>query len=50
MSAAIVERHDLDVQVVQTAINIDVLDARIRELHVSVGVRQIMLARPICDF
>lgn len=30
-------------------INIDVRDARIRELHVPVRARQIMLARPIFD-
>lgn len=46
MRAAVVECHDLDIEIVQTAIDIDVLDARIGELHVPVGVRQVVLAGP----
>src|SRR3989442_1364369 len=46
VSAAVMERHDLDVEMVQTALDVDVLDARVGELHVPVGVRQVMLVGP----
>ena len=49
MRAAVVERDDLDIQMVQAAVGIDVLDARIRELHVPIGVGQVVLGCPFSN-
>ena len=43
------ERHDFDVDVIQAAVDIDILDARIREMHVPVEVRQVVFARPFLN-
>ncbi len=48
MSAAIVGREQLDVLMELPAIDL-VLDAVIREVHLVVQVRQIVLARPVTD-
>jgi hypothetical protein len=37
---------DLNVHVIQAAIDVHVLDARIREVHVPVVVREVVLVRP----
>ena len=47
--AAIVGREQLDVLMELPAIDL-VLDAVVREVHVVVEVRQIVLARPVTDF
>src|SRR5438094_587132 len=43
------ERHHLEVDVVEAAVTVDVLDARIGEMNVSVEVGQLALARPLFD-
>jgi len=48
MSAAIVRREQLDVLVVFAAFNL-VFDAVIREVHLPIEVRQLVLARPVAD-
>src|SRR5687768_16240545 len=46
MGTAIVRGHDLDVLVPTPAVAVLVLDTGVRELHVSVVVRQLVLPRP----
>ena len=48
MSAAVVRREQLDVLMVLTAVDL-VLDAVIREMHLAIEVRQVVLARPVAD-
>jgi hypothetical protein len=50
MGAAIVDGHDLDVQVIPAAVGILVVDAGIREVHLLVEVRQVVLTSPFLDF
>jgi hypothetical protein len=48
MSATVVHREQLDVLVVLAAVDL-VLDAVIREMHLAIEVRQVLLARPVAD-
>ena len=47
MSAAVVQSDDLDVDVIETTVTVDVLDACVREMHMPVEVGQLALSRPI---
>ena len=49
VGTAIVAGHDLDVLVTRAPVAILVLDARVREMHLLVVVRQVVLARPQRD-
>jgi hypothetical protein len=48
MSAAVVGREQLDILVVLAAIRL-VLDAVVREVHLAIEVRQVVLACPVAD-
>jgi hypothetical protein len=48
--SAVMLRYDLDVDVIFAAIDISVLDPAIGELHVPIGVRQIVFVGPSLDF
>jgi hypothetical protein len=47
--ATVVARDDLDVFVARLSLAVLILDARIREVDVSVVVRQVVLASPLSD-
>jgi hypothetical protein len=49
VSAAVVRREELDVFVTFAPIDF-VLDSVVREVHLAIEVRQIVLARPVTDF
>ena len=49
MRAAIVHGQNLDIHMVQAPVGIDVLDAGIRELHVPIGVGQVVFQCPFSD-
>jgi hypothetical protein len=49
MSAAVVRREQLDILVLLAAVDL-VLDAVVREVHLTIEVRQVVLACPIADF
>ena len=49
MSAAVVKRHDFDVDVIETAVLVEILNTCVREMHMPVEVGQLALARPISD-
>ena len=48
MGAPVVPREQLDVLVVLAAIHL-VLDAVVREVHLAIEVRQVVLASPVAD-
>jgi hypothetical protein len=48
MSAAVVGREQLDVLVALAAVHL-VLDAVVREVHLAIEVRQVVLACPVAD-
>src|SRR4051794_4220353 len=48
MSASVVRREQLDVLVVFPAVDL-VLDAVVREVHLAIEVRQVVLACPLAD-
>ena len=49
MRAGVMNRHDLDVQLVPATVRFLVLDTRIRELHVPVEAGQVVLTPPFFD-
>jgi hypothetical protein len=49
VSAAVVRREEFDVLVKFPAVDL-VLDSVVREMHLAVEVRQVVLARPVADF
>jgi hypothetical protein len=49
MGAAIMAGHDLDVFVARSPVTVFVLDPGIREVDMTVVVRQVVFTRPSCD-
>jgi hypothetical protein len=49
VSAAIVGRDDFDVLALQSTVRLMILDAEVREMHLLIEVRQVVLVRPLAN-